>query len=220
MNKNEYIKSCEKLLTDNEFYENIATDINLNLAENLQIEIDKLKEKKNISSKEYKFLCEDLPKPRTPVFYGLPKIHKMFTSMPPLRPIVSGYQSCTYNLSVFLDSFLKYQAQRCSSYIRDTKDFLNKINEISKNNSFSSETILVTLDVASLYTNIDHEEGAKACFKKLQTRKYKSISSGTLKDLILLVLRSNVFRFGLSFYKQIKGTPMGTPFAPNYANLF
>ena len=41
-----------------------------------------------------------------------------------------------------------------------------------------------------------------------------------MKRLTLLVLRSNIFRFGNHFYRQIKGTAMGTPMAPNYANLF
>ena len=76
------------------------------------------------------------------------------------------------------------------------------------------------MDVSSLYTNIDQDEGADACFEKLEQRTHKSIPSIILKKLILLVLRYNIFRFGSSFYTQIKGTCMGTPMAPNYANLF
>ena len=41
-----------------------------------------------------------------------------------------------------------------------------------------------------------------------------------LQSLILLVLKFNAFTFGNSIYKQVKGTCMGTPMAPNYANLF
>ena len=76
------------------------------------------------------------------------------------------------------------------------------------------------MDVASLYTNIDHEEGADACFEKLEQRKNKTIPSKILKSLIMLVLKCNVFRFGSVYYEQIMGTCMGTPMAPNYANLF
>ena len=60
----------------------------------------------------------------------------------------------------------------------------------------------------------------KACIEKLETRKKISIPSKTLGSLILLVLKSNAFRFGDFVYKQIMGTAMGTPMAPNYANLF
>ena len=136
---------------------------------------------------------------------------------PPLRPIVSHLNSNSCKLSEFIDSFLKYQAKRCKSFIRDTKDFLLKLKSIGK---LPPNSILVTMDVSSLYTNINHEEGAQACFEKLQQRKNKRIPSLLLKNLILIVLKSNVFRFGNCIYQQIKGTAMGTPMAPNYANLF
>ena len=32
-------------------------------------------------------------------------------------------------------------------------------------------SFLATMDVSSLDTNVDHEEGAEACFKKLEERK-------------------------------------------------
>ena len=85
---------------------------------------------------------------------------------------------------------------------------------------FPKDTILVTLDVTALYTNIDQKEGAEACFRKLENRANKRFPSEVLKKLISLVLENNVFRFGTQIYSQIKGTCMGTPMAPNYANIF
>ena len=76
------------------------------------------------------------------------------------------------------------------------------------------------MDVSNLYTNTDHEEGAQACFKKLEERKYKSIPSIAIKNLILVILLSNAFRFDNEYYRQITSTAMGTPMSPNYANLF
>ena len=133
----------------------------------------------------------------------------MFEKIPPMRPIVSGYGSCTTKLSEFLDSFLKFQAQKCNSYIRDTKDFLRRLNSIKV---LPKNSILMTLDVSSLYTNIDQEEGAAACFRKLEERKKKDIPSSLLKKLILLVLRCNIFRLGESLLQR-KGTCIGTPMA-------
>ena len=146
-----------------------------------------------LTKKEHFLLTEHLNEPRTPVFYRLPKIHKMFSNFPPLRPIVSGYKSCSNRLSEYLDSFLKFQAQKCNSYVRDTKDFLNKINDLQ---NLPSNSTLVTMDVSSLYTNKDHNEGAESCFIKLQTRKNKTVSSELLRKLIIIVLKSNAFRFG------------------------
>eukprot|EP00111_Clytia_hemisphaerica_P014752 TCONS_00043472-protein len=217
MNRTDYIVACNDQLENKHFYEQLDTDSNQNYADTIRKEIDNLKSKSKITDKEHIVLTEHLSNPRTPVFYGLPKLHKNFSKFPPLRPIVSGFSSCSNRLSEFLDGFLKYQAQKTNSYIRDTKDFLVRLADLP---SLPSNTILVTMDVASLYTNIDHEEGANACFDHLEQRNKKSISSSYLKKLILLVLRSNVFRFGCNIYHQIKGTAMGTPMAPNYANLF
>ena len=96
---------------------------------------------------------------RAPSFYGLPKIHKIFDLFPPSRPIVSGFDSCTCNLSKFVDSFLKSQGQKCKSYIRDTKHFLIKFSSIR---DIPENSFLLTMDVSSLYINIDDEEGAEA----------------------------------------------------------
>ena len=151
------------------------------------------------------------------IFYGLPKIHKNFKHFPPLRPIVSGFNSCTSKLSKYLDTFLKYQARKGASYIRDTKDFLSKLKQLQ---SIPSNSILATMDVGSLYTNIDHEEGASACYNALEKWTNKRVPSSLLRRLILLVLKSNFFRFNNTLHQQIKGTAMGTPTAVNYANLF
>ena len=147
-----------------------------------------------ISEEESQFITSDTENPRTPLFYGLPKIHKQFDRFPPLRPIVSHVGSCTHRLSEFLDAFLKFQARLVPSFIRDTKQFLQKLEEIKKQN-IPKQSILVTMDVSSLYTNIDHEEGAQACFTALEKRKNKKVPSEILKSLILLVLKSNAFRF-------------------------
>ena len=45
------------------------------------------------------------------------------------------------------------------SYIKDTSDFINRINETKYINK---DLILVTLDFKSLYTNIPNQEGIEA----------------------------------------------------------
>ena len=44
-----------------------------------------------ITKKEYNYLAENLENPPIPLFYGLPKIHKIFDLFSPLRPIVSDF---------------------------------------------------------------------------------------------------------------------------------
>ena len=155
MDRQEYIQECEKQLSNKSFYQKLDNDPNPDYISEVRRHADEMQNAEQISDGEYKLLTEHLEQIETPIFYGLPKIHKQFEKFPPLRPIVSQMKSATRRLSEFLDSFLKYQAQRTSSYIRDTKHFLQKITEINQNR-LPENAILVTMDVSSLYTNIDH----------------------------------------------------------------
>ena len=105
MDRNECITTCESRLQDKNFYKKLDRDINEDLKLSITKKIDELFAANLICKKEFKFLNEHLSSPSTPIFYGSPKIHKTFTSIPPMRPIVSGFNSCTSNLSEFIDSF-------------------------------------------------------------------------------------------------------------------
>ena len=99
--------------------------------------------------------------PVTPVIYiyTLPKIHKNFTTVPPGRPIVSGIGSLTEKISSFVDYFLKPHVLSLPSYVRDSSDFIQVLQTIE---TVADESLLVTLDVESLYTNIPHQGGLEA----------------------------------------------------------
>ena len=76
------------------------------------------------------------------------------------------------------------------------------------------------MDANSIYTNIDPEEGVDDCYRKLETHtQKKTVSSNTLKNFILSILKSNVFRFCNTVHIQNKRTEMGTSIAANHANL-
>ena len=55
-----------------------------------------------------------------------------------------------------------------SSYIRDTTDFIHKLRGLPR---LPPGSLLGTLDVSSLYTNIPHEEGITACEEYLNRRE-------------------------------------------------
>ena len=150
----------------------------------------------------------------------LPKIRKEYTTFPPLRPICSGFNSCTAKILEFIFAYLKPLAQNTSSYIKDRSDFVERIESDVAPTTISSKTILATMDVSSLHPNIDHEEGLKACEYALNKRKTPLIPTSVLTGLIVTVLKSNTLKFGERFFHQIKGTVMGTPMAVNFANLF
>lgn len=153
--------------------------------------------------------------PQMPCFYMLPKIHKNL-EQPEGRPIISGNGSLTEPCSQFVDFFIKPLVRDLPSFIEDTTDVLCKLMNIAN----VKNCYLVTLDVASLYTNIDHQEGLLALQHYLSHRSETSPPNHFLLSLTEWILHNNVFLFQDDFFRQLKGTAMGACFAPNYANLF
>ena len=132
-------------------------------------------------------------------------------------PIVSSNSHPTERISHFVDYHLQPLVHKLPSFVKDTNDFLNKLLTIS---NLPANSLLVTLDVSSLYTNIPHNEGINACDHFLRTSSHNTIPTGTLCDLIRMILTMNNFSFNDNHYLQIHGTAMGTKMAPSFANLF
>lgn len=104
------------------------------------------------------------------------------------------------------------------SYIHDSMHLI----EILDNVTLPQQTIIVFLNVESLYTKIDHQVGVAAAvmyFLDLQTDSDRMHDS-LLVALLNFVLRHNYFTFDKRFYKQVSGTAMGAICAPSYANIF
>ena len=73
----------------------------------------------------------------------------------PGRPIIADCGSESYASAKYINHFLAPLAKQHKSYVKDTNDFINKIAEIkAKEGAF-----LATIDVDSLYTNIDNTNG-------------------------------------------------------------
>lgn len=80
---------------------------------------------------------------------------------------------------------------------------------------------MVTLDVSSLYTNIDTDEGMSIVKEELANNGQNKPSAETVTSFLEMVLNlMNNFTFDDKNYMQIKGTAMGTRTAPNYANVY
>ena len=80
--------------------------------------------------------------------------------------------------------------------------------------------MLVTIDVAALYTNIPQEEGLDAVREALKNRDDTSVPTEFLIRMLEIVLKHNIFEFNSELFVQLIGTAMGSRPAPSYANLF
>ena len=124
MNSNDHSKAFLNSLLNTDFYEELPNDVNPEYKAKINDKIDDLLSKELINNFEASNLKQGS---RTPHFYRLLKIHKEYITFPPLRPICSGFNSCTAKISEFIDVYLKPLAQNTSSYIKDTSDFVERI---------------------------------------------------------------------------------------------
>ena len=82
-----------------------------------------------------------------------------------IRPIVSSCESPTENISQFSDFWLQPLMKALPFYLKDTLQLINELGEIP----VEPNTLLVTIDVKSLYTCIPHQEGIAACKEALSS---------------------------------------------------
>ena len=85
----------------------------------------------------------------------------------------------------------------------------------------SDDFKIATYDVENLYGNISHQLGLE-CVSYWLTSVEK-ITPRISEDFILralkFILENNSFHFNGKYYRQVKGTAMGTEVAPAYATL-
>ena len=133
---------------------------------------------------------------KTPEFHLLPEIDEANNP----GPVISSIICHTSRISEFVDYYLQPEVKKLKSYVKDTTDFIKKIEAIDH---VSDDSYLVSLDVRSLYTNIPHKEGIEAVKQKLKKSK-PSISIKVTLTFSKLILKLNKFVFNGIYYLQKK----------------
>jgi len=101
----------------------------------------------------------------------------------------STQQLKSENLAEFLDIFLQPILRKLPAYIKDTNQFLQEILKIN----IQPDDWLVTVDVKSLYTNIEHKDGLQACYEAWLTHNEdpQQPPAEVLRHLLEVVLKLN-----------------------------
>ncbi|CAJ0922657.1 unnamed protein product [Ranitomeya imitator] len=214
MNRTQYMSEIYRQLADTNTYDVISRHPVTAISQKIKTVIDTYLTRHTIDQKTASFLTN--PHPVTPVFYVLPKVHKSLQN-PPGRPIVASTDSVLSPLSVFLERILTPLVKTTRSFLLDTGHFLDVIKQLAR---IPSNSTLVTLDVCSLYTSIQHTKGIEATRQLLCQSSLPEDAIQFCLDLLTLVLYENYFLFEDTFYIQKCGTAMGSNVAPAYANAF
>ena len=135
----------------------------------------------------------------------IPKIHKppsewtIPNKMPKGRPIISECNSVSEQVAEYIDNHLKLKASQYPSYIKQTPN-----------------SLLIILDVESMYTNILREKGLESITERF---KYSYLDENVL-ELLELCLNSNDFECDGKWFLQNTGTTMGTQWSRHYADIY
>uniref|UniRef100_A0A8C5PPV1 Reverse transcriptase domain-containing protein n=1 Tax=Leptobrachium leishanense TaxID=445787 RepID=A0A8C5PPV1_9ANUR len=214
MSRQFYLKEADRLLGDINTYKLLDKDPTPEFLIELEGLLLKGKEKGIISETEFKYLLNK--QSQIALFYFLPKIHKDIDN-PPGRPIISGIDSLTNNLSRYIDIFLQPIVQFTPSYLKDTGHILRELEKVV----WEQDLCLATIDVTLLYTSIPHKKGIEMVKRSLEKdSSFAREQIDFLTESILFILQHNYFWFESRFYLQVCGNAMGTRFAPSYANLY
>lgn len=221
LSRDQYITEVNRQLSNTTYYKKLSEPIYLQTIPTVHKIIDGLKEKKYINAKQKQYLKGDIQS-RERRFYILPKIHKdpekwtVPFQIPPGRPIVSDCSSETYRTAEYIDYYLNPLSVKHPAYVKDTYHFIDMIKHLR----IPSNSLFFTMDVDSLYTNIDTQAGLLSVRKLFQKYPDSKRPDEELLQLLEINLTKNDFLFNGEYYLQIKGTAMGKKFAPAYANIF
>jgi hypothetical protein len=220
MNRESYFSEARRQLDNLKYYQRIPKTLAGNNILMIKSILVDMFERGFISNKQLSYLMPSMPAhPRT--FYLLPKVHKSRSkwpayNMPEGRPIVSDCGSETYRVCELIDFFLKPLANKHSSYIQDTYDFVSKIRD----HSISADSFLVTGDVTALYTNMNISRSLDIVRSIFSSVPDPLRPDSHILALLEICLRHNDFQFADEIFLQILGIAMGKAFAPNLANLY
>ena len=212
MDKVEYIRKMEELLSDTETYQKKP-------AGDAKREADKFNKaarkilRKSEKGKRLQHLLEENPK--APQMRGLPKVHKPGT---PMRPITSGIGSAPHRLAKVLAKPLSRMLGSLSdSHLRNSGDLLERLGHIDMENKK-----LASFDVKALFTNVTVDGAMEAIEKVLNGVPPDGlpIPKADFIKLVKLCLHYGSFTFNDAEYAQHQGLAMGSPLSPVAASFY
>ena len=165
----------------------------------------------------------------------LPKIHRLNQSdilkiedngfnidkiIPPGRPIISQIGTVTECIGRYVDYFLVPIVQNQHTYIKDTADFIHKIENIKP----PADCWLCSFDISQMFTNCPINEilsAVKIAYNDFDKAHFK-IKCPPTDDLIYLlksILENNVFEFNGELFQQIIGAAIGAIPSPEVCDI-
>ena len=228
--KNNYIKEGLRHLSGIHYIPivNLSTE---NVNKKLKEIFRKLMQNEYLPQYIFDYLTEERTF-KTPHFYLLPKIHKIGAQLEnvdnlgananievPGRPIISQCGSVRERVGKYLDYFLLPLVKSSEWYLKDTGELLRLLDDLV----LPQNVLLVTYDLTSMYTNMEHSEVLRSVGKAYNEWPYPfdipKLPTEDFMALLEICLYNNEFEFNQNYYKQVIGVAMGSRESPECSDL-
>ena len=218
LDTDQYVSQCTKHLSDTGTYRLAEEYPKENIKKAIRNTIISFKTQiTGYSEKLYKYLLSEPDHSRIPQFYGIPKIHKQFAQVPPVRPIVSQCNSPLYPTARFIDHVLQPIAQSYPDYLHNS----TSLSLLLQSLTVPEDALLVTLDVSNLYPSIPQTEILQIIYEEMMHNRHLLLFD---PNMIIRLLHTNInhnyFQFASLIFQQINGTAMGAAYSPTAANIY
>ena len=170
-----------------------------------------------INDDEYNSIRPQSTKPtRT---HGLPKTHKPYDNLPPLRPIIDTTGNTYQPVAKFLSRLLNPLTHNEYS-LQESFDAVKRIQNIP-DYLYTDGYRFISFDVKSSFTSIPLKETVEIILNKIYEEKMitTTLKKRTMKKLLLDACIKTQFFVNGDIYKQIDGVSVGSPLSPTLANI-
>ena len=148
-----------------------------------------------------------------PFFYQLYKIHKNPIKT---RPVISGCGSLLHPLGHWIDEELQPIAKKMPAYFKSSYVLKEELLSLR----LPPNAVLFTADADSMYTNIDTDHALTIIGDYIDNNPRSTGNPRALKSALEIIMKNMICVFGDLYFKQVKGTAMGTPPAPPWATIY
>ena len=226
--KKDYVEEGLRHLKDRKSYLKLDNDITSSTAEMVSELVCDMFDSKEIDKALADYLDPETSyETKTPVFFMLPKIHKVMKEEDKAsgrvfysRAVISSCGSPLNRIAELLDFYLLPEVKKSPAYLKDTADTIRKIENLV----LPDNVVLASIDIVSMFTAVDQKDAYDTAMKKL-ARVYLEKNDPPMPSLhyiskmLKLVLYRNAFEFNGEFYLQITGCPIGLRSSPSLCCL-
>ena len=217
LRKDDYTNFMTGLFADTSKFCKVTDDNTITQLSTLQNYLRTICNRGEITVDEYNTIRPQSTKPARA--HGLPKTHKPFDNLPPLRPIIDTTGTAYQPLAKYLSQLLNPLASNefCS---KDSFDAVECLKHIPQH-LFDEGFRFVSFDVKSLFTNIPLNKTIDIILNKIykQNKLKTAFKKRTLKKLLRDACTKTPFSINGELYRQIEGISMGSPLSPTLANI-